>query len=165
MDARMASRIEKCVERGASALFAAAVGYSAYGMLATRLERPSLIAAALASFIVSYGACARALASVGIEKPRYLMPIFDVRELDPEVCGEPPKTPVGEAPDTLELDDVLLEIEPDSRVVHLFDPAAMPTPGELEHRIDGHLDRKTGQIPDAAEALYEALAELRRSLN
>ena len=65
------------------------------------------------------------------------------------------------------LDDVLAELAPDSRVVRLFDRAAMPTPGELQARIDRHLDSR-GQVPrpqpDASVALHDALADLRRSL-
>jgi hypothetical protein len=69
--------------------------------------------------------------------------------------------------DLLVLDDVLSEIGPDSRVVRLFDPAAMPTPGQLKARIDRHLIE--GALPratshDASQALYDALAELRLEL-
>lgn len=68
--------------------------------------------------------------------------------------------------ETLVLDDILAELGPDSRVVRLFDRKAMPTPGQLKSRIDSHLER--GSTPaaqaDAAKALSEALAELRRSL-
>jgi hypothetical protein len=64
----------------------------------------------------------------------------------------------------LVLDDVLVELETDSRVVRLFDPAAMPTPGQLQQRIDRHLGQRDSAPPDASQALHEALAELRRSL-
>ena len=69
------------------------------------------------------------------------------------------------------LDDPLVPIA-DSRVVQLFASPANPTPGQLQQRIDRHL--ATGErplqadevllSPDASEALYAALAELRRSL-
>ncbi|MBV9527781.1 hypothetical protein [Sphingomonas sp.] len=69
------------------------------------------------------------------------------------------------------LDDVLAEITPNSRVVRLFDAAAMPTPAELRARIERHLGSGRAPVapldaagPDASEALHEALAELRRSL-
>ena len=64
------------------------------------------------------------------------------------------------------LDDVLAEMAPDSRVVRLFDRKAMPTPGQMKSRIDGHLERGAGaaELPDASQALSEALAQLRRSL-
>jgi hypothetical protein len=39
----------------------------------------------------------------------------------------------------------------------------MPTPAQLKDRIDRHLD-ETDEPPDASQALFEALAELRRSL-
>ena len=64
------------------------------------------------------------------------------------------------------LDDILAELGPNSRVVRLFDPAAMPTPGQLNARIERHLGEGTSPTasPDASQALYDALAELRRSL-
>ncbi len=72
--------------------------------------------------------------------------------------------------DELILDDILAELGPESRVVRLFDRAAMPTPGQLNARIERHLREAPPQQvqrlqpADASEALHEALAELRRSL-
>jgi hypothetical protein len=53
-----------------------------------------------------------------------------------------------------------------ARVVHLFDPASMPTPEEMISRIDRHLEGQpsAAQSADAAQALHQALAELRRSI-
>ena len=58
------------------------------------------------------------------------------------------------------------EAPQDSRVVHLFDPASMPTPEEMLSRIDRHLEGQpsAAQSADAAQALHQALAELRRSI-
>jgi hypothetical protein len=66
----------------------------------------------------------------------------------------------------LVLEDVLAEPAADSRVVRLFDPAAMPTPGQLHDRIDRHLSGSglPAASPDASQALHQALADLRRSL-
>ena len=65
----------------------------------------------------------------------------------------------------LALDEILAELGPDSRVVRLFDPAAMPTPRELNSRIARHLGDGSPPAPtDDSQALYDALAELRRSL-
>ena len=61
------------------------------------------------------------------------------------------------------LDDILAELGPDSRVVRLFDRSAMPTPGQLQSRIDAHQSRSTAPN-DASQQLSEALAQLRRSL-
>ena len=74
--------------------------------------------------------------------------------------------PKHDTPEELVLDDILAELGPDSRVVRLFDPAAMATPGQLNSRIERHLgDGNTpAASPDASQALYDALAELRRSL-
>lgn len=49
------------------------------------------------------------------------------------------------------LDDRLIDVGPGSRVVRLFDRAAMPASPDPEH-------------PDASQALYDAFAKLRRSL-
>ena len=70
------------------------------------------------------------------------------------------------AEEPLLLEDILGEIEADSRVVRLFDPAAMPTPAQLNDRIQRHLVRGAPPAPphDASQALHDALAELRSSL-
>jgi hypothetical protein len=74
-----------------------------------------------------------------------------------------PKPAAGDEEEPLLLDDILAELGPDSRVVRLFDRDAMPTPAELKSRIDRHLG-PDGGIPDAGQALNEALDELRRSI-
>ena len=74
-----------------------------------------------------------------------------------------PKPAAGDEEEPLLLDDILAELGPDSRVVRLFDRDAMPTPAELKSRIDRHLGADGG-IPDAGQALNEALDELRRSI-
>ena len=84
--------------------------------------------------------------------------------------------PFGDAivDDVLLLDDPLIEIEAQSRVVQLF-AKSEPTPGELVLRIEDYLgdgrrapapDAPTGeQRPiDASAALHAALANIRASL-
>ncbi len=59
-----------------------------------------------------------------------------------------------------------------SRVVSLFGGGELlPTAGELQRRIDRHLGSTSAteavgphEVPDASDALFEALADLRRSL-
>jgi hypothetical protein len=99
------------------------------------------------------------------------VPIFDVRQLDAIDLAEPLEAePAAEnsasTDEPLVLDDILADLGPDSRVVRLFDPAAMPTPGQLNARIARHLDRDAAPVAshDASQALHDALAELRRSL-
>jgi hypothetical protein len=157
MNAVSAMRIEKTVDRGASAVFAAAVGYAAYAYLAREVGNPILAGetgvAATAALLLSY----RLLSAVAPPVRRKPVPIFDVREIEPVPEGPPAEEP-------LDLVDILTELEPDSRVVRLFDPAAMPTPGELKTRIDDHLAPDGERSAEAAKALHDALAELRRSL-
>lgn len=76
-------------------------------------------------------------------------------------------------PEALLLDDALAPAEADSRVVQLFAARPLPTPGELQSRIEAHLSAP-GRPPrdatvlelevDAAAALRQALGDLRRSL-
>lgn len=73
----------------------------------------------------------------------------------------------------LELEDVLVEVAPDSRVVQLF-AASEPTPGELVDRIADFLgeakrpmrvvSNESTRAADASEALQAALANIRASL-
>lgn len=76
-------------------------------------------------------------------------------------AAEEPEPEAGEEP--LLLDDILAELGPDSRVVRLFDPEAMPTPGQLKSKIDRHLEPGE-EAADAGQALHHALADLRRSI-
>ena len=65
-------------------------------------------------------------------------------------------------PEALLLDDILASMGPDSRVVRLFAPDQMPTAGQLQERIDRHIGGMSDA--DAADALHQALAEIRKSL-
>jgi hypothetical protein len=65
-------------------------------------------------------------------------------------------------PEALLLDDILASMGPDSRVVRLFAPDQMPTAGQLQERIDRHIGGMSET--DAADALHQALAEIRKSL-
>lgn len=159
MDAETVRRIETAVDGAASAMFAAAVGGAAYVLLNGGASGAAVVAEtamAAAALLLGFGLLRR----VGPRIPPAPVPIFDVRAIEPM----PEAAPADEA---LLLDDVLAELGPDSRVVRLFDRAAMPSPGELKARIDRHLDGdRDADAPagDASQALHDALAELRRSL-
>lgn len=91
-------------------------------------------------------------------------PDFVDEEMDPFVAP-------AEAEEPLLLDDALVETDPDSRVVQLFAVSQAPTAGELQARIDRHLHHRPAAswdgpraVPDATEALHNALDDLRRSL-
>jgi hypothetical protein len=73
------------------------------------------------------------------------------------------ESPVAEENAT---EDEFADFGPNSRVVRLFDVAAMPTPGELGSQIDRHLQGEPAQVQsaEAAQALQDALAELRRAI-
>ena len=135
-----AERAEQVVDFAAAAMFAAAVSYALWtvelGLGATAA------AAAAACLAVRVG-----LGRVTPETMPYPLPAFE-----PVAIESIPIAP-GDADDELILDDKLVEISPDARVVRLFGPS--------QSHHSGH----PGQVPpDASQALSEALAELRRSL-
>jgi len=171
MRAELARRVEKNIQRASSAAFAVAVGYAAYTWLAGFAVQPQLGAETGGAAAIAYLVASRALNAVRPRGSEMPVKMFDLRAIDPIAPAElllgveDRYEPAVEAP--LELDDILAEIGPDSRIVRLFDPAAMPTPGELKSRIDHHLDGQSSsdsQSAEAAQALHEALAELRRSV-
>jgi hypothetical protein len=197
MGAGLVDRIEAGTARGAAALFAAAVGYAAYGLSITSGLDPQLSFGAAGAGALAYLPCSRLL---GARRPaRFAVPDFVPCNFDfveapeelllTEQVASPDEllltdqlhpdelvlTDDDRADAPLDLDDILAELGPDSRVVRLFDRKAMPapaTPGQLQSRIADHLKDgarplapATGPAPsDAAQALSAALAELRRSL-
>lgn len=169
------SKIEKGVMMAAAATFAAAVGFAAYRGLDGMVGQPALVGLTAAAMAIGIVLCGRLLNRVGRGEPKYHVPIFDLGAMKPVEPCELVLTeaqrlnPVEQSPsleEPLELNDVLHEVGPDTRVVRLFDPNAMPTPGQLKTRIDRHLEGGLPPAsPDASQALYDALAELRLSLN
>ena len=167
MDARTVRRVERSVELTAAALFGGADGYAVYTLAGAQLPQPIGIAGGLLTFTLAAMLCARLLARVGAEEPRYAVAVFDLHEVEPDRAEDEPSAeePLElaeplELDGALELDDVLAEPPPDSRVVRMFAPEAMPA--HAGRRPDVHPDGRP--IPDAARDLYEALADLRRSL-
>jgi hypothetical protein len=165
------TRIEAFMDHGAASAFGAAVAWISFRLLAVLPEHRTAVA--LASGAVAYALAALLLRRFVAAAPSFAVPCFEVADLQFEQVEELVltdedrlrPTPTRSA-DELVLDDILAELEPDSRVVRLFDPARMPTPGQLKSRIDRHLEGGTPlqASPDASQALYDALAELRRSL-
>lgn len=94
-------------------------------------------------------------------------------EMTPEQASEPEELELSQSAETdasisnedLVLDD-LADFGPNSRVVRLFDPAAMPRPGQIASRVDQDLQGEPEQMQsaEAARALQDALAELRRAI-
>lgn len=190
MDCALATRIEKAAEQSAAASLALACAFAASVLLGASFAHPPAVAGAVGVGGIVFVATRRFLARIAATRALPVR-VFDVRTIDP--VPEPAKVPEqlllthvqppanaldellltdvhapssepGEEP--LVLDDVLAELGPDSRVVRLFDRAAMPTPAQLKSRIDAHLSREAvdAPAPDASQALHDALAELRRSI-
>jgi len=131
---------------GASALAGAA------GFAVSRLGPPdylpygAAVAASLA-FLAAYAVLRRIDAGL-TALPLSAFSTIEI-ELEPE-------------PEALLLDDRLAGVAADSQVVRLFAPDDLPTAGELKQRIDRHVGLATDA--DAADALHQALAEIRKSL-
>lgn len=180
MNATIIELVESCVERGASALFAAAVGYSAYRFVGTTALDPQLVYVAAGAGALAYLPCCRLIRMAdGPQRPLALPQFpaghFDFAEAPEELLltdalpteellltdrAEPDELVLTDADpidsdEPLVLDDILAEIGPDARVVRLFDrrsmPAPGPTPGQLQSRIAEHM--KDGTPPAAPSNL------------
>jgi hypothetical protein len=170
MDGAIAAKIEKGADRAAGAIFAAASGFATFAAFGTptgSLPRLGLTAGVAA---LAYALCSTLLGRIAISGPRFEIPDFEIAAIRSAMLDELELTDADRLPEPaeepLELDDVLHELGPDSRVVRLFDKAAMPTPAQLQARIDRHLGqaRAPAGADDASQALVDALSELRRSL-
>jgi hypothetical protein len=155
--------IETLAEWLAPLALAAAAGWSSW-MLA--MPAPAIGVMAVSAFAVGMVI----IRAAGKAKPPAIEPfepaVFEAGVLDELLL---------EAKDELlELDDPLVEPEPDSRVVQLF-ARPEPTPGELVERIadflgDGRRPAAAPALPgnnsapDASAALHAALANIRASL-
>jgi hypothetical protein len=181
MDARLIDRVETAMDAAAATMFGGAVAYATLNWLIS--PGPERWGYSAGAGIVASLLCLRTMRMFESQKPSLAVPIFNVRDLEPEfdelLLTDADR--VGRAelvltdadrlalppPEPLVLEDILTEIGPDARVVRLFDPKSMPTPAQLKARIDSHLGQ--GSTPhaapsDASQALSEALAQLRRSL-
>jgi hypothetical protein len=175
MRGRRGERIETIVDHVAAALFAVAAGLAVL-RFATLTGLPP-VPAGLAAGALGYVLCNRLLRAVGGGPQRFALPEFELADIAPTEPDELLLTEQAELvlteadrlPDAvsaeLVLNDILARMTPDSRVVRLFDPAAMPTPGQLNARIERHLSSAPAEPPtDDSQALYDALTQLRRSL-
>src|SRR5687767_2866973 len=129
--------LERAADVAAAAVLATAVGFAAG---AAGLGAVPTIFAAVAASLGAF----TVLRNVSTGHRIYDLPAFEPLPLEL----------AQEAGEELVLDDALEVVRPDARVVRLFDPA-------LESRSAA---RSGSAPPDAAQALTEALAELRRSL-
>ena len=180
MRGRKRERIERAVDCGAAAALAGAMGFSLFAILRGTVTRPCLDILAAFAGIVAFVLSGRLLRRVGAKAPDFQIRIFQLPELSFEEWDELVLTeevellltdadrvrPLRSTEEELVLNDIVAKLGPDSRVVRLFDPAAMPTPAQLSDRIERHLSSATPKsgAPDASEALYQALSDLRRSL-
>lgn len=182
MRGRKHELIEAVVSRAAAAVLACSVAFSVFALCPAALGSP--FAVPVVGGIAAYLLASRLLASMRPESRRFDLPDFSLQSIEAAEADELLLTeqvelvltdadrlaPPATAADELVLDDILAKLGPQSRVVRLFDPAAMPTPGQLNARIEWHLQGARAVPPapadpaDASQALLQALSELRRSL-
>ena len=152
---------DRAAELGGASALAIGCGVSAW-LLRSFIDVPDF-ALALAAVVVGGLLGWLLVHNAGPSPSTSALPAFALEAIP---LGEPQEN--GE----LLLDNPILMPIAQSRVVSLFGAAAtLPTAGELQRRIDRHLDmtatpRLSGPhlVPDASDALFEALADLRRSL-
>ena len=175
-----ATKIEDIVERATALAFAAALACSACMLVINRLEPLRVGFVTLGAFAGGYVVAAGLLRMLGGGAAGFALPAFELPSLNLDpweelllteqvelVLTEADRlTSLKSAEDELILDDILAKLGSDSRVVRLFEPGAMPTPGQLNARIESHLRQASAPAApaDASEALFEALTQLRRSL-
>jgi hypothetical protein len=172
MRAADAQRLEAGIGYGAAASLAAAVGFAGFHAAAMILGRTGMVAVGTVSAMAAYPMALLLLRVLGGGPRPFSQPPFEMADIEPIldldelVLTDADRLQPAAGDEALVLEDVLAEIAPDSRVVRLFDPSAMPTPAELKGRIDRHAHGGLPQPPppDASDALFAALAELRRSL-
>lgn len=146
------------------AIFAGGIGLAAW----LAVGQPAIAgAAALAALLIGWAILERA-DDGSRESPRGFVPA-EYDQTDELQLTDRWDEPVEE----LLLDDPLPAPAEKSRVVRLFEPAAVnATPGELVERIGDYLGGRPGQAnlsartsaPDASADLYAALANIRASL-
>ena len=188
--ARQRARFDWLADLCGAGSLAAAGGYAALKIAPTfSLAAPAIMTAAgFAGFVIG----ALAMRSVGpplrelplgdfavaqIEREEHSEPLLldtlydepllldQVAEYEPLLVED-----VIEDESAMLLVDALQAAGPGSRVVQLFAHQPMPTPGQLKDRIDRHLaggprhPSPLAPVPDASQALYAALNELKRSL-
>lgn len=169
MNAGRIERIQIIVDQAACVMLAAAAGFACFKLLGGSLGELQLAVSCASAAVLAY-LLSRRILGRRFGAPEFALAAFDAVELEPfepdELVLTDADRVVAEAEEPLVLDDILAEIGPDSRVVRLFDRKAMPTPGHLSSRIDDHLGQRQSPppAPDASQALFDALAELRRSL-
>jgi hypothetical protein len=172
MGAGLIVRVESGVERGASALFAAAVSYAAYALSAAAGLQPQFALGTAGAGALAYLPCCRLLAIAGKRTPGFVLPHFPLPDFEfaeaPEELLLTERLALQElllsdrlVPDELlltdadragsadraplVLDDILAGIGPDARVVRLFDRKAMAAPALTPGQLQSRI---AGHVAD-----------------
>ena len=158
--------LEAAAEWGAPLVLAAALGWAGF-----RLGAP--LAGILVAVIVALAGGVGMLRKVGSTAAATIAS-FEMAQIEP-IEPDVEELILEEKDELLILDDPLVDPNPDSRVVRLFERQE-PTPGELVDRISEFLGggRQPAPVPqrpvvdlhsvDASAALHAALANIKASL-
>jgi len=165
MNRTLVSRLEVGIDGVASAALAAAVGFAFYRWLEPWTPHPQLDTLATLAGSGTLVICWARLSWVDVRPRRFPVAMFDIGATTPSSPPELVLTDAERVDDTLLLDEPLPTVSPDSRVAQLFRPGALKA--QIDRHLDCHQDREIleSPAPDDSQALYDALAELRRGVN
>ncbi|WP_260483743.1 hypothetical protein [Sphingomicrobium flavum] len=163
---RVTGKYDSAIDLVASALMAAAFGWS-LTRLAPGLGLAATGACVLAAFALTHAFMR--LSGVARKKraiePAAIEPLpFDesaLAEAEAQEAAEAarPLPPPPSPDEPLVLDDILAEMQPESRVARLFGaPDEVPTAGELKERIDRHLGEQPPLLPERHARLPEDMS-------
>lgn len=155
MDEANIARVEAAVDTVAAAILGGAAALATF--------HAGGVGASLAAGCAAFGLAFAGLRRIAPGTRVFTVGHFAPVEIEPgELVLTEADIDLASAP--LLLDDELPPPDPDSRVVQLFDPAAMPSPAELKSRSDRHLAGPQPALADSSRELFGALEDLRRSL-
>ncbi len=159
------------VDRSAAVIFSAAVGWALFASFdrqPVEMQWTATAAGAAASFWAAFLLLRRVSRDRQFPLSDFAPVEFDYgesveREVGSGAEGILVREPSADEEELL-LDDALDLVSDQSQVIRLFDPAQMPTAGELQERIDRHLGSGPRAVPDSTNELYAALSALRQTL-
>ena len=168
MGGNWADRIERATDASAALLLASAVAFAMHNFASD--ARLTALAVLIAGSGAYDGLRRIRPTRTGFAMAFEAVPLALPEPVEELVLGEAdapqmPPSDTSELAEAMLLDDALLPVSQDSRVVQLFGPRGPTAVVELMDRIERHFGQAAEpEREDASEALLEALFDLRRSL-
>ena len=161
------------LEAAAAMALGCAIGFAVFSLF--RLPWAMAVAGSILAGAAASMLALRILELLAAE--RHVLPDFDVEPIPEALPGAgelflrlrdvlAEASAADQRGDELLLEDALERQAADSRVVQLFQGTPLPSAGELQARIERHLERAADPVAaaDDSDELFEALASLKRSL-